>query len=152
MATLLKLKPRIHDPRGGRLLQDVVLRAVLSRKDAGRAANRRAPPVKVCPSNVQIERALQSAAASAVGPTLPACAVHKVVSYLRYLGRVGRTAAMAVFDPGCVRTTKTHCNHARTIVTRSLQRREPQFMARSAVVAGLERDLWDVGRASLTPP
>jgi hypothetical protein len=32
---------------------------------------------------------------------------------------------MAVFDPGCVRTTKTHCNHARTIVTRSLQRRDP---------------------------
>ncbi len=33
------------------------------------------------------------------GLTLPTCAVQKVVSYLRYCGRGGRTAAIAVFDP-----------------------------------------------------
>ena len=35
----------------------------------------------------------------AFGPPLPTCAVHKVVSYLRYWRRAGRTAAIAVFDP-----------------------------------------------------
>jgi tetratricopeptide (TPR) repeat protein len=39
---------RIHDPRGGRLLQNVVFRAVVSREDAGCSANRRAPAVKAC--------------------------------------------------------------------------------------------------------
>src|SRR5713101_5747521 len=33
------------------------------------------------------------------GPTLPTCAVHKVVSYLRYWRRSCRTVAIAVFDP-----------------------------------------------------
>jgi Tripartite tricarboxylate transporter family receptor len=35
---------------------------------------------------------------SVVGPPLPTCAVHKVVSYLRYCGRAGRTAA--TYAPG----------------------------------------------------
>jgi hypothetical protein len=30
---------------------------------------------------------------------LPACAVHKAVNYLRYWGRVSRTAATAIFLP-----------------------------------------------------
>jgi hypothetical protein len=42
---------------------------------------------------------MEGAATSACGPPLPTCAVHKVVSYLRYYGRAGRTAAIAVFDP-----------------------------------------------------
>ena len=33
------------------------------------------------------------------GPALPTCAVHQIVSYLRYCGRGSRTAAMAGFDP-----------------------------------------------------
>jgi hypothetical protein len=36
---------------------------------------------------------------AAFGPPLPTCAVHKVVTYLRYWRRAGRAAATAVFDP-----------------------------------------------------
>ena len=41
VATLLKMRPGFYDPRGGRLLQNVVLRAVLSRKDVRCVADRR---------------------------------------------------------------------------------------------------------------
>jgi hypothetical protein len=53
---------------------------------------------------------------SAYGPPLPTCAVHKVISYLRYSRRASRTAAIAVFGPPyrdsgeLVRSLRCCCN------------------------------------------
>src|SRR6266566_4373603 len=45
----------------------------------------------------RVKKALANPEPSTHGPTLPTCAMHKVVSYLRYCGRARRTAATAVF-------------------------------------------------------
>jgi hypothetical protein len=65
---------------------------------------------------------------------------HKVVSFLRYCGRAGRTAAIAVFDPKETNSASACCNALTPLVHASDRRAPSNFGADKARLAEARRD------------
>jgi len=81
-----------------------------------------------------VKKALANPEPSTHGPTLPTCAMHKVISYLMYCGRVSRAAAIAVFDP------ERTCHAATGCMTAAIQP-EPGSVIYYSVLGFVAREL-----------